>query len=125
MSAWSGWWEQWGLGRQQMWNLVLAIDASGTVTGSGEDCVGAFDISGRFAPGGPVSLIKQYHGRHAVVYEGCNSGEGVFGTWHLPGCFCLSGFNSGKFALYPRKRHANEHCVVQELKPACRGLAHE
>ena len=72
-----------GLRRQEMNGLVLDVDASGEVIGSGEDCVGEFTFSGAVAP--EVTLVKRYLGRHRVLYVGTNTGEGMFGTWRLPG----------------------------------------
>lgn len=95
MANWSGWWEQRGLGRQTMHDLVLHVDPNRTVTGGGNDCVGPFTFRGQFRPDGKVLLVKQYIGRHQVLYRGRNSGEGIFGTWRIPG------FHTGKFALRP------------------------
>jgi hypothetical protein len=99
MARWSGWWEQRGLGRQPMRNLVLAIGAEGLVSGRGEDCVGRFTFSGRFYADGQIALEKQYIDRHRVAYEGRNSGEGIFGTWHITDPWLF--YDSGKFALRP------------------------
>ncbi len=111
MAKWTGWWEQRGLGRRTMHNLVLDIAASGAVAGGGEDCVGRFSFEGRFLPDGTVSLIKQYLGRHCVSYEGQNSGEGIFGTW------TIWDFWTGKFALRPLADHEVAYDAIQELVP--------
>jgi hypothetical protein len=37
MGKWSGWWEQRGLGRQEMRNLVLDVGPTGEASGSGDD----------------------------------------------------------------------------------------
>jgi len=116
MAKWSGWWEQRVLGRQKMRNLVLDVDPDGAVIGSGEDCVGPFTFDGQFRTDGTVSLVKQYLGRHQVIYEGCNSGEGVFGIWHIPGLW--SGYHTGNFALRPRPDGSAECDEIQELVPA-------
>jgi hypothetical protein len=69
-------------------------------------------FSGQFRPDGTVSLLKQYIGRHWVDYEGHNSGEGIFGTWHIPG------FDSGRFALRPLAPGEIACDEIQELAPA-------
>ena len=113
MARWTGWWEQRGLGRRMMRNLVLNLAADGTVTGGGDDCIGPFSFKGHFLPDGTVSLVKQYVGRHSVSYQGHNSGEGIFGTWNI------SGLWTGQFALRPiaaGDEDAREE--IHELVPA-------
>jgi len=114
MANWTGWWEQRGLGRRMMHNLVLDIAADGTVRGSGEDCIGRFTFDGRFQPDGTISLVKQYLGRHWVSYEGHNSGEGIFGTWNI------SDFWRGNFALRPAAEGEDACDEIQALAPAGR-----
>ena len=111
MANWTGWWEQRGLGRRTMHNLVLDVAANGVVKGGGDDCIGPFTFAGQFRADGTVSLIKQYIGRHWVSYEGLNSGEGIFGTW------CISGLWTGKFALRPIAESPAAHDEIQELAP--------
>lgn len=96
MAQWHGWWEQRGLGRQPMRGLVLHF-GPGVVRGSGHDIIGPFTISGTCGPESAVRFVKQYTGQHAVLYEGTNTGEGVFGVWQIPG------LDSGRFALYARQ----------------------
>jgi hypothetical protein len=112
MAKWTGWWEQYGLGRRTMHNLVLEVAAGGVVTGSGEDCIGPFTFEGQFRADGTVSLTKQYIGRHWVSYKGQNSGEGIFGTWWI------SDFWTGKFALRPLAEGEDECDEIRELAPA-------
>ena len=95
-----------------MHNLVLDMAADGTVTGSGDDCIGPFTFEGQFRADGSVSLIKQYIGRHSVSYEGHNSGEGIFGTWSI------SGLWTGKFALRPIADSMVGFDEIHELVPA-------
>ena len=115
MAKWTGWWEQRGLGRRTMYDLVLNVAADGTVSGRGNDCIAPFTFQGRFRPDGMVSLVKQYLGRHSVHYEGYNSGEGIFGTWSI------SGFWTGPFALRPMADGEDAYDEIQELTPAGRG----
>ena len=109
MANWTGWWEQRGLGRRTMHNLVLDVVANGVVTGSGDDCIGPITFEGQFRHDGTVSLIKQYIDRHWVSYEGQDSGEGIFGTW------CISGFWTGKFALRSLADSEDACDEIQEL----------
>ncbi len=76
-----GWWEQNGMGRQAMADLVVQF-SGGKIFGSGLDVVGQFTMAGAMEPGGSVRIVKQYTGRHHVVYIGNYDGEGtLFGTW--------------------------------------------
>ena len=108
MARWSGWWEQQWLGRQMMRNLTLEIGPEGVVTGGGDDLVGGFTFRGELRRDGTISLLKQYLGRHQVLYEGCNSGEGIFGTWYI------GRYDSGRFALRPLADGAAEHDEIRE-----------
>jgi hypothetical protein len=102
-----------------MRNLVLNVDPAGEVSGSGDDCVGSFTITGTFSA--EVTLVKQYVGRHSLLYVGTNSGEGIFGTWQVPGFPAIPGLTSGRFALFPTRDSPSDRAVVRELKPAgCR-----
>jgi len=76
-----GWWEQNGLGRQAMEGLTIEF-SEGSIRGGGVDVVGQFTISGAMELGGGVRIVKQYTGRHHVVYIGNYDGEGTLsGTW--------------------------------------------
>ncbi|MDX1929598.1 MAG: hypothetical protein SFV81_23930 [Pirellulaceae bacterium] len=76
-----GWWEQNGLGRQPMEDLVIEF-STGLIRGSGRDVVGEFEMYGTMDQDGRVKIVKQYVGRHQVVYVGSYDGEGtMFGSW--------------------------------------------
>jgi hypothetical protein len=93
--VWRGYWEAAGWGRQEMQELVLRF-ADGKVTGDGVDRVGRFTFRGTYEPSGTVTLVKQYIGRHQVIYQGQHDGEGtIFGRWTIPP------LGSGPFALAP------------------------
>lgn len=80
----TGWWEQPGLGRQPMDQLVLEY-ADGALSGSGTDIVGEFVLSGRMT-GPTVFLLKQYIDRHKIEYHGTWDGEGIYsGKWSYYG----------------------------------------
>jgi len=70
-------------GRQWM-ELRLAF-ANGRIRGEGRDRIGAFTFSGSYhLRDGTCHWIKQYIGRHAVVYRGYNEGKGIWGVWDIP-----------------------------------------
>ncbi|MGB7343054.1 MAG: hypothetical protein WBD20_02480 [Pirellulaceae bacterium] len=77
-----GWWEQDYFGRQAMNPLVLNFD-NGNVTGSGNDIVGPFTMSGVIKDGN-VAIKKRYVGQHDTDYIGQFDGEGTMqGKWHI------------------------------------------
>src|SRR5262249_34777230 len=93
--AWRGYWEQIQWGRQFMDHLQLRF-AGGTVAGEGTDVIGPSAFRGTYDEHGTVTLVKQYIGRHQVLYEGRYDGEGtIAGTWSIVG------FGTGPFALSP------------------------
>jgi hypothetical protein len=59
--------------------------ADGQVTGSGTDVIGRFTFSGTYdETTGEVRMVKQYVGRHRVLYVGRPDGEGsIQGTWSI------------------------------------------
>jgi hypothetical protein len=64
-----------------MEDLVIEFSA-GLIRGSGRDVVGEFEMYGTMENDGRVKIVKQYVGRHQVVYSGSYDGEGtMFGTW--------------------------------------------
>jgi hypothetical protein len=81
---WEGFWVQGLWGRQPMTPFSLTF-AAGKVTGEGRDVIGRFAFSGEYTEAtGEVRLVKQYIGRHQVLYVGRPDGEGsICGTWHI------------------------------------------
>ena len=93
--AWRGYWEQTMWGRQPMRGLTLRFD-SGRIDGDGDDIIGPFTFAGTYDDAGAVTLVKQYVGRHDVLYHGAYDGEGsIIGRWSI------STLWSGPFALAP------------------------
>jgi hypothetical protein len=85
--------------------------ARGQVTGDGIDIIGRFTVTGRYAANGDVRLVKQYVGKHAVVYEGRHDGEGtILGVWSI------SPFWSGPFALRPVAPKADPAAPIQRIE---------
>jgi hypothetical protein len=109
--AWKGYWQQRGLGKQSMHDLVLQF-GDGAIEGSGVDCVGRFTFQGTCDDHGTVVMIKQYLGRHQVLYEGQFDGEGtIFGRWSI-----LS-LDSGEFVLTVAREHSAA-AEIEEIVPA-------
>ena len=80
-----GWWEQDFFGQQPMEQLQMKFE-DGLVSGTGFDVVGNFEFTGSMQ-GGEIAMVKQYLGRHQVIYAGCYDGEGAFhGDWRAGAC---------------------------------------
>ena len=96
--VWRGYWEQPHFGRQPMNDFTLRF-ADGVVEGEGRDVIGRFTFHGTCDDQGNVVLVKQYLGRHRVLYRGRYDGEGtIHGTWSIGELW------SGPFALSPVRR---------------------
>ena len=67
------------------------------IEGEGKDIVGPFVFHGRCdSRTGRLKLVKQYFGKHRVIYQGEPDGEGcIFGTWQI------EGFTTGPFLMRP------------------------
>lgn len=64
-----------------MEDLVLDF-SGGQIRGTGRDIVGDFEMHGTIEQTARVRIVKQYVGRHQVIYLGDYDGEGtMFGTW--------------------------------------------
>ncbi len=93
---WDGFWVQDIWGRRPMTPFTLHFKA-GLVTGKGKDVVGRFTFTGNYDEAtGRVRLVKQYLGKHQVLYVGQPDGEGsIQGTWSI------GPENTGPFLLRP------------------------
>jgi hypothetical protein len=68
-----------------------------------------FVIKGDYTPG-EIRFVKQYLGRHQVIYTGTYDGEGsIHGTWVIPGD------TSGPFSLSPSPMQVNPDDPIQEI----------
>jgi len=115
--AWRGYWDEVGLGRQGMRELVLRFE-SGVVEGEGVDIVGRFELSGSYADDGGVRLFKYYRS-HEVLYEGTYDGEGtIFGQW------TIDTFWRGRFALTPERRSFGAGTETKEIAPRPDGFGY-
>jgi hypothetical protein len=72
---------------------------NGVLTGSGNDDIAPFVISGRYdAANGECYWTKIYPGSHDVFYRGFRDGKGIWGTWEIR----LD--SRGGFHIWPRAR---------------------
>jgi hypothetical protein len=105
--AWRGFWEQPVFGRQSMRQMVLRFEG-GRIDGDGVDVIGRFTFTGSYDDSGSVALIKQYAGRHQVIYRGAYDGEGsILGRWSIGDSW------SGPFALAPIRGRATGDGLVE------------
>lgn len=83
--VWRGFWEQSIYGRQPMEAFELHF-RDGEVRGHGIDIIGRFTYYGEYdQQTGHVRLVKQYLGKHQVLYVGQPDGEGnITGKWTIP-----------------------------------------
>lgn len=108
---WRGYWEQPGWGRQAMEELQLQFSA-GKVSGKGRDAIGLFTFAGDYDEQGTVRMLKQYLGRHCVLYHGKYDGEGA-----IHGMWSVEGICHGPFALAPMTRQTLDGAPIQTLEP--------
>ena len=67
---WRGYWVQPLYGRQPMQDFHLRF-RDGNIDGHGTDVIGRFVFHGDYDPRtGRVRMVKQYLGKHAVLYDG-------------------------------------------------------
>ena len=106
---WRAYWEQPIWGRQLMHDLVLRF-RDGMVHGEGRDCIGRFTFQGRYERQGTIRMVKQYIGRHRVLYEGTYDGEGtIFGRWSIGSLW------SGPFAMTREHAPPDPDAPIQSL----------
>jgi hypothetical protein len=86
--------------------------AGGKVTGMGRDIIGPFVFSGVYEEAtGAVRLIKQYLGKHSVLYSGQPDGEGsIHGIWQI------GDFGKGPFLIRPAMRKPVGDESIQEME---------
>ena len=108
--SWQGFWVQGHMGRQEMTPFSLHF-TSGQVIGEGKDIIGRFTFAGEYdVKTGKIRLIKQYIGRHEVLYIGEPDGEGcIQGVWYI------GERHHGPFAIRPAIRKARGDEPIQEM----------
>lgn len=107
---WDGFWVQQYYGRQAMTPFTLHF-TEGRVTGQGKDMVGRFTFSGIYDEAtGTVRIVKQYVGKHQVLYVGQPDGEGsIQGTWSI------GPDQKGPFLLRPMTQKPRGDEPIQEI----------
>ena len=91
---WKGFFQQPKTRRHEM-TLNLGF-CEGRLHGDGVDCVGDFELKGRYdLNSGEVWIHKAYR-MHRVIYKGFNEGKGIWGIWELPGQ------DKGGFHIWPK-----------------------
>jgi hypothetical protein len=110
--SWRGYWEQTFWGRQEMNDLTLYF-SGGRIAGSGIDVIGRFTFAGTYDNQGGVQMVKQYVGKHQVLYAGRYDGEGtIHGIWSIGELW------KGPFALAPANHKAAAELAIQDIVPA-------
>jgi len=90
-------------------DLILEFNG-GKMTGEGADGIGLFVISGTYSEeSGECAWVKQYVGRHAVDYQGCREGKGIWGNW-------VVGAGKGGFHIWPLSEGGPVN-VIRETEP--------
>jgi hypothetical protein len=107
---WEGFWVQELFGRQAMTPFFLTFDG-GNVTGRGTDIIGRFTFVGEYdQKTGHITLVKQYIGKHQVVYVGQPDGEGsIQGMWNI------GQLEKGPFLIRPAIKKPRGDEPIQEV----------
>jgi hypothetical protein len=88
--------------RKHRMDLMLDF-GNRTITGDGNDDVGAFVIRGFFDTNSRECYwTKSYVGAHDVFYRGFREGKGIWGTWEI------SDEYHGGFHIWPRSQGEGE-----------------
>ncbi len=108
---WEGFWFQEAHGKQRMTAFTLWF-TNGEITGDGSDVIGGFTFTGGYdIDNGELVMMKQYVGKHRVLYRGKPDGEGcIAGTWSI------GGNSTGPFMLKPvlQRPHGGE--PIEEIE---------
>ena len=87
----AGWWEQSGR-REEMEGLRMTISGN-QLSGSGYDVIGPFTFDGTLDENNDVRMIKEYLGKHRVLYKGEYDGKDLmWGIWMI-------GFSTGPWEI--------------------------
>jgi hypothetical protein len=90
---------------------------NGTITGEGNDDIGAFIIRGRFdANSKECHWTKTYVAKHDVFYKGFREGKGIWGTWEV-------GDANGGFRIWPLAHGMDDDDAEREEKVQPAGAA--
>ena len=82
----------------------------GIILGSGSDLVGAFSWRGTYdLEQMSCRIVKAYHGKHEVFYEGNVDENGIWGMWKIQ-------WISGGFHIWPKGHEAGDALQEQIVK---------
>ena len=92
------------------WMHLYMSFADGKIKGEGTDYVGPWVLQGEYdLDSGNCSWIKQYLGKHQVVYSGKIGENGIMGHWEIS-------FITGEFHIWPKSMsNLNELYLADDL----------
>lgn len=92
------------------WMHLYMTFADGKIKGEGTDYVGPWISSGEYdLETGLCSWVKQYVGKHQVVYSGKIGENGIMGQWEIS-------FITGEFHIWPKSmNNLNELYMADDL----------
>jgi hypothetical protein len=106
--VWSGFYLEDQRPRRGWMHLYLTFE-DGVIAGEGTDYVGPWNISGSYDAGtGYCHWVKQYLGKHQVVYDGKVTDNGIEGVWNI------RNWLNGQFHIWPRHRHDLEQLYLSD-----------
>ena len=117
---WVGWSVQYN--RKIHERLVLRVDA-GTISGTGEDADGDFELEGDYDAAGEVALVRRYtyctSGPEGVgipyLYRGRWDGALVSGTWKP----VVGPYDGGPFEMWPEEPMSDlDYAESRQAEPA-------
>ena len=98
------------------WMSLYMSFSNGKINGEGTDYVGPWVATGDYdLDSGICSWVKQYLGKHRVVYSGRVSDDGIHGQWEISHI-------SGDFHIWPKGMNQfNERYLKEELDAPASG----
>lgn len=93
------------------WMHLYLTFAEGKINGEGTDYVGPWVSQGSYdLEAGTCTLVKQYMGKHQVVYSGKIGENGIMGHWNIRS-------TQGEFHIWPRSMNQlNELYMSDDLE---------
>ena len=107
---WSGFFVE-GRPERGWMHLYLAFN-DGEIKGEGTDYVGPWHIRGKYDDqAGQCEWVKQYLGKHCVIYRGSNQGQGIVGTWSI------GEYLNGTFHIWPKGHGGLDEMYLEQEMP--------
>jgi hypothetical protein len=106
---WSGFYLENHQPRRGWMHLYMSFD-DGKIKGEGTDYVGPWLVAGDYdLATGICTWVKQYLGKHQVIYRGTVGENGITGQWEIS-------FLTGEFHIWPKSlRHLDELYLADDL----------